>query len=294
VPLLYVSSPVIMRLFLIAFVLLFQQPNPIAQTRVGEPKAYQVTGKEQQNVHSPSPVVSIRECLGCFQESIPAHRAEKENSYDPRNDALYRWYLRATIIGVAVALVGLAIIFVQTLHTGKQVSALMNAERAYVVLEGAIKLKKEFPYPSFYYTLLNVGKTPAIVIETYGALQVGKRSDSSPPDSSIYHRDNVEHPLLVPFPIPAEKPHPQSHSSGREIGDEERKGIFTPPHDLCFWACGFYIYLDVFGREYEQRFCYRYLVLDQAGFFCADGPEEYRQRFERSKRTYFPTRKQQQ
>jgi hypothetical protein len=168
--------------------------------------------------------------------------------------------------------------------------ALMKAECAYVLIEGAIKPKIEFPYPSFQYTLVNLGKTPAIIIESYGTLQVGKSTDSRPPDASAYDPSKVPFPLLVPVAIPSGNSVQRSTegSGGREIEPDERVGILVAPHKLCFWACGFFIYLDVFGREYEQRFCYRYLRLNYTGFFCADGPEEYRQRFTRETRTHFP------
>lgn len=166
--------------------------------------------------------------------------------------------------------------------------ALMNAECAYVLPEGIIKPKIEFPYPSFEYTLLNVGKTPAIIIESHGALQVGRSVDPVPPDVSIYDPSKVPFPLRQPFAIPAGKSHSETHRSRREITPDERGRILLAPNDLCLWACGFYIYLDVFGREYEQRFCYRYLPLDYTGFFSVDGPEEYRERLARKVRTYFP------
>src|ERR1019366_9137687 len=92
--------PQIMRLFLVAALLLSWQSAPVSNDGIGEQNASRETSQGQQKVSSGAPVVSVSECMGCFQEGAPAHQQENANLYDPRNDRLYRWYLRATVVGV--------------------------------------------------------------------------------------------------------------------------------------------------------------------------------------------------
>ena len=277
-----------MRLFLIVFVLLFQQSNSVAQNHVREPKASHVTNQEQQNVPNTNTEIFIGECLRYFQESAPAHDEKKANAYDPRNDALYRWYLRATIIGVAGAVLGLIILLLQTLHTGNQVTAMMNAERAFLIMDGTPKLDQgRAPYPFFIYKLVNVGKTPAILVEAHGSLEIGDADDPIPPDPSVYDVTKVIFPFLGPIIIKADSPTPHTEvgHSARAVERSETAAIFETDEKV-FWACGFYIYRDVFGREYEQRFCHKYFEFEKLEGFYMAGPAEYNRLFTRKKITY--------
>jgi hypothetical protein len=280
-----------MRLFLIAALLLSWQSTPLAKNRIGEQNAGRKANQEQQEVGSPAPVVSIGECFGCFQESAPTHHQENGNLYDPRSDTLYRWYLRMTILGVVGAFLGLFILFLQTRHTGRQVAALMNAERAFLIMDGTPELDDaKMPYPSFVYKLANIGKTPAILVEAYGRLQIGRQDNPVPPDPSIYDHDKIIYPMIAQKVIPANE---KSTEVGRShpVSTQQWDAVFKTRDD-CLWACGFFIYLDMFGREYEQQFCYRYFVYEGINRFNLI-PPKYNRLFQRKKRTYYPKYKTQ-
>ncbi len=63
----------------------------------------------------------------------PKCSPEQYNPYDPKQDSLYRWYLRVTIGGVAVGLIGLAFLYAQH-RTARQ--ALEVSQRADVLIDG--------------------------------------------------------------------------------------------------------------------------------------------------------------
>jgi hypothetical protein len=70
-------------------------------------------------------------------ESKPKVQAEKQNSYDPKTDTLYRWYLRATILGVIGGIIALGILIWQSILMRKSAD---GAKRAADVAEQSLHI----------------------------------------------------------------------------------------------------------------------------------------------------------
>jgi hypothetical protein len=167
-----------MRLFLIVALLLSWQSAPVSNDGIGEQNASRETSQGQQKVPSRAPVVSIGERMGGFQEGAPTHQQENANLYDPRNDRLYRWYLRATVVGVVGGFIGICLIFWQSILLRRSANAallnaraLMNTERARLAVDielakhgGMIQGDQDFTV-NFTVRCSNIGRTPAWIHE---------------------------------------------------------------------------------------------------------------------------------
>jgi hypothetical protein len=127
--------------FLVAALLLSWQSAPVSNDGIGKQYASRETSQGQEQVPGGAPSVSVGQCIGCFQKA-PAHQQENANFYDQRNDRLYRWYLRATVVGVAGGFIGIFLIFWQSILLRRSANAallnakaLMNAERARLAVD---------------------------------------------------------------------------------------------------------------------------------------------------------------
>jgi hypothetical protein len=201
----------IMRLFAVGVLLLFTvgninkpQTGP-AQTRTHERNANPQKQQAQQGPPNGG-VFSIQECTGCFPVQEPNRRAESDTAYNPEQDSLYRWYLKATIAGAAVAVLGLIFLYVQSRATAKaaeaalqSATAVMNAERARlgVLIEPALHGKVIFGdgtiRANFRVKCTNIGKTVAWTYEIIVGIQSLESIPSKPPPLA----DNFEErPIL--------------------------------------------------------------------------------------------------
>ena len=104
--------------------------------------------------------VVIEEISAAYQQS---------DSYDPRTDRLYRLYLKATIGGVIIALIGIGFIWFQTRATKHSVDSLRSAERAWILVTLD---HPEGPHARYDWALSikNCGRTPARVTLAFGDL----------------------------------------------------------------------------------------------------------------------------
>jgi hypothetical protein len=134
-----------MRLLFLAILVLFataqQEPNPrvgssksAVQTRDAKPE----TDQEQPELSNVPPVVIqecerctvIEKCVGCATEGQPYAEQNKADSYNAKQDTLYRAYLWATIVGVGVALGGILAIYKQTKATRDAAIATAQSAKA--------------------------------------------------------------------------------------------------------------------------------------------------------------------
>jgi hypothetical protein len=77
-------------------------------------------------------------------QNVASHSNDRTTGsaqYDPRSDRLYRWYMRATIIGVGGGFVGIALLTWQAILSRNNVNALVAGQRAWVMVD--IELEPE-------------------------------------------------------------------------------------------------------------------------------------------------------
>jgi hypothetical protein len=78
-------------------------------------------------------------CSGCLVKAQPQAPSDPRNSYDPRNDALYRWYLRATVAGVAGGFIGIGLLFWQVILLRRSTNAATDAAKTSTATAEALK-----------------------------------------------------------------------------------------------------------------------------------------------------------
>ncbi|HXM59461.1 MAG TPA: hypothetical protein VN950_01305 [Terriglobales bacterium] len=136
-----------MRLFLLTLTFLLQNPAQPAQG----------VGANQSNdrMTDPTQAVSV--------SSRPSQSADKEE-YDPLKDRLYRWYLRATIIGVVGGFIGIVVLIWQAILTRRTADAALTNTEVIIAAERAwidIDLSKAGILHRFM--VVNYGKSLAVI-----------------------------------------------------------------------------------------------------------------------------------
>ncbi|MGA7219310.1 MAG: hypothetical protein WBX38_13390 [Candidatus Sulfotelmatobacter sp.] len=180
-----------MRFVIVAFLLfpsIFQQANPSAPAAnpgIEKRDAGKKAENSQQYIPD-KPLLTVT--AGSLEKSQPATQNKQDNAYDPRNDTAYRAYLWATIIGVAGAIGGVAVLFRQTRLLRRSVElASETAEkqlRAYVCVDSALLKFKRPDVPEVQVHYSNRGQTPAYDVRSW------------------IHMWIERHPLKVPLPLP--------------------------------------------------------------------------------------------
>src|SRR4029077_19039074 len=112
-------------LFLLLFATGMDKPEACAEQASFEKGSTQTnTGNTQ---HKP-PEMRI----AILAEDQPNTQTKEANAYNAAEDTLYRWYLRATIAGVAVALVGLSVLRKQNRNLASQIKIQSLALRQWI------------------------------------------------------------------------------------------------------------------------------------------------------------------
>jgi hypothetical protein len=276
-----------MRLLLLAFLLLVQQPS----------KPPDAPGKAKQSENSSPEAVQVAapsQGVGSASEERPTHHSEKADQYDPRKDCLYRWYMRATIVGVLGGFVGIALLIWQSIllrnsvdAAHKSADALIDSEAAFLTVEGQeFALITDAARTFVKYPVCNVGRTVALVFGGEDFLQIGDDPEN-PPTPSLYE-EKRERP--TDFYLPAGKPSPCTtflSETGQPIYDSTKKEPFKASRmtaidqeninnrSKTLWSYGFIRYRDTFKRAFELRFCHRYepTLMPNPGFIVAGPPE---------------------
>ena len=278
-----------MCLFALTLVLLLQQVNPSSpatKPRVEKRSATGIAQQERHKISEAGPVISPQAGGGNLPENAPAHDPKQTNTYDPRNDLLYRCYLWSTIIGVVGGFIGIAILVIQSriLKTSADAAkdaakvaqlsaqAVINAERPWLV----ISVEKREPN-HFFFNVSPRGRTPAKIISNYAKFTATNYNES-PPSPPNYGLETVlAYPPLVmpndaPFPV---YDFPVSAISGNNQPFWEE--IISLKKQLYF--LGKIVYEDVLAKNsdgtpaiHETRWCYVYYT---GGFVTKGGPPEY-------------------
>ncbi len=117
-----------------------QQPDPNGTAKEPSIKgrdALVEQGNKQQKPYGASPAeVAMRNSSVSGPQTDP----QTKSAYDPREDALYRWYLGMTIVGVIGAVAGIVVLTCQTIATRHAAGAallnaraLINSERPWLI-----------------------------------------------------------------------------------------------------------------------------------------------------------------
>jgi hypothetical protein len=252
-----------MRLFFIVSILLFQN-------QAQAPNIQKEARGPQSSESKSAQVSTVSTSIGSGDKETPAHRAEDTNTYDPRKDCLYRWYMRATIIGVLGGIGGVGVLLWQSTLLRRSVEATEKAAHAasdnvnaFIATEASILYAEDVQFmndtrPHFRYRVGVAGKTNCRIFFEAAQLMVSY-SEDAPPAESFY-----ENPQASNFPVeliaipegvyPAEFAGYLPDHRSWETGEWR-----TIQAGLEFmWACGLFRYRDAFKREYERRFCYKW------------------------------------
>lgn len=119
-------APIAMLLLFAAFQ---QQPKPhvtTSKSSVQERNAQVEAGQKQEKLSDQHP---SGKSVGRADKSNPYTPQAKPDAYDPRQDTLYRAYLWATMVGVALALGGIFAIYRQTKATQDSAKATLRSVR---------------------------------------------------------------------------------------------------------------------------------------------------------------------
>jgi hypothetical protein len=115
------EAPMLTTMLLLAACIAMPQVQPsipaIKNGNIAEHGSSKKTEERQKQNPVESPKIL---CNGCSVQTQPSTETDKENSYNPQRDALYRAYLIATIIGVLIALAGIGFIWRQNKHIQRQ------------------------------------------------------------------------------------------------------------------------------------------------------------------------------
>lgn len=272
-----------MRLLAIVLVALFavlpisNRPQVRAGEQLNSQKQETKLPANKQQANPGNSPVATQDSSAIQGVSQPKSDAE-EQQYDPRSDGLYRLYLLATVVGVAVGLIGLIFLVIQTV-TAKQAAnaalksatALINSERAWITIKpGTIDGMPLRPtldrgVAVFRYVLTNSGKTPARLIESNTRFCCSNTLEFAPQPS---YKDLVGYSLNKLTIVPNESLTLVDVLDPLEpLTLEEFSAIKDLKLHLVVY--GFVKYMDIYGATHTSRFCHSYQFMrgDIEGFF---------------------------
>jgi hypothetical protein len=191
----------------------------------------------------------------------------------------------------------------------KSAQALMDGERAWLLVENleipldpislAIQNAGDGPVhttgdvfgvsiPGATFEVWNYGKTPGTILSVQAKLETGTSRDTPPNPKDVF--EMPEYAPLVALVMGQKTEEREEHvvpqgghrvelaplsGLGSRLSDEKITRIKNDADFL--WAYGVVRYRDVYDRQHETRFCYRYIVPPEEPLihFCLRGPEAY-------------------
>jgi hypothetical protein len=264
-----------MRLLLATMLLLFQ--NYPSQTQ-----SHHIQDSPQNNIGNRERILAVSGIVWRSYEESTAHAGEYGTEYDPQYDCLYRAYLWATIIGVVGGFLGVGILIWQTILTRRSANAArdaanaarssaeatVNSERAWIIamptvlnpdlhtlVMGDVQQRNVFVV-----SFVNVGKTPARLVETsMSYVTVNGPIENLPKEPEYATRSSHEGLILAP--------NATKENSFGAVAPLQPNSILTPQdhealmeHRSFLFASGFVNYRDVHGELRETRFAYVYWI----------------------------------
>lgn len=203
---------------------------------------------------------NYRIAISSAYEHEPDHETEAGNCYDPRKDCLYRWYLRATIIGVLGGLVGLFFIWLQfcatkTTAIAAKASAdcLKAIERPWLLVKNvdvtSIQLAGGIRAIAIQWDIKNFGKSPAFVSA------IGTHIDVVPA-SFPFAEPIFEKTHSIMFDKPVVPPCSRTHKiiSAMKRGWSTNEEADVANGAQIFWFSGRITYTSPWKEKYETWF----------------------------------------
>jgi hypothetical protein len=256
----------IMRLFVTVLLFLFaatlQQQNPVLSEQSGGEK-----GKAQQEKQNEQSKNTKEPCVidcSCLAVSKPKTGSEKADTYNAKNDTLYRVYLIATIAGVAGALAGILIINRQTKFLRRGAEASEKAvtlaadnfrvqQRAWVSAWVEV-IERTDKYIDFRVHSKNTGATPALNVSSeYGHLLKDRgyvlESDFSLDNTKLANPEKKGSRSVIP-------PHEFIMTPKFGVNLVTAKDAAIDKESWLF-VCGTITYDDIFGQSHTTTFCQR-------------------------------------
>jgi hypothetical protein len=191
----------------------------------------------------------------------------------------------------------------------KSAQALMDGERAWLLVEnleipldpislaiqnagdGPVRTKDDafgVSFPGATFEVRNYGKTPGTIVSVHARLEIGTSRDTPPYPKEIFEVQEYAPVVALVMGHNTEKQEehvvPQGgyrvelaplHNLSSRLSDEKITRIKNDADFL--WAYGVVRYRDVYDRQHETRFCYRYIVPPEEPLihFCLRGPEKF-------------------
>jgi hypothetical protein len=232
---------------------------------VGKLDSEQKTDGTKQASPATPPIPTCTQAFPCFVVEEPQAKSKEEQAKEDSLDLLYRRYMRATIIGVCGAFIGLVILIWQTVLVRRSANAallnaqaVINSERPWIV----VTVKKHPLYSgSFIFLATNKGRTPAEFFSaSAGDTFVNTPDDlpTSPDYSHVLIRPNKT--LLArneSFEI-----YPEAGVSPSAMAKSHYLPKNSPSSNQILIFYGMIVYDDVFGKDrpdytqHRTRWCY--------------------------------------
>jgi hypothetical protein len=290
-----------MRLFL-AVAMLFLWQN-VAQ----QPPTHKKTDDSQSSKTETAQITSVNQSIRNGDKEQPTRDPKYAYPYDAREDFLYRWYMRMTIVGVVGGFIGIAFLYYQSTLIRESIGAahrsadaVMDSEMAVVsVYETDVLLKDNGRTLTAVFDVCNVGRTIALIFAADHLLQISDDADNPPmpqlydatdessatttgtaylpPDVNVAKGDKLGDKCIAILSR-VDDPPIGKQSEGKVFKairptEDEWKSINDGGKFL--WCYGFARYSDVFKRDFEVRFCFRYApnLIPSPGFISYGPPE---------------------
>lgn len=277
-----------------------QQPRFAKESNANKTGGQEEADKEQEHVSTCSQISTLNEGVWSPDVNSPTKQEEQTDSYDPRGDGLYRWYLRLSLISSIAAAIGVAFLIASVSAARQGAKALMDAEGGFLSVDPSeFTLTDDERKTAITFRIHNPGRTAAFSYAAEHLMQVGDSPDI-PPMPMMFEASD-ESSGTPDFLIPADKDAPHTGAQ-KGVGCQTflsthtepmmGKGDRTKPYHFIrltdgeraemvkgtkfVWCYGFVRYRDIFKRRFELRFCHRYEPrLERNGGFLVAGPQEF-------------------
>jgi hypothetical protein len=203
------------------------------------------------------------DCATCSKAESEAQSSQPD-PYDPMKDRLYRWYLRATIIGVAGGFIVISLLLWQSILLRRSTKAaedaaklanqstksLKSSERAHLDIDFVpIRLGAS----RHHFNVTNYGRSPAnVVMYTFARYQPPPTLKQLPETieglSNWSKESRTVNQMLPIGPVVTALEFDISHSLSQEQRSGEQMAIYS----------GSVTYLDIFGDEHKTEVVYSY------------------------------------
>jgi hypothetical protein len=266
----------------------FQQSlpsNPPAKQAVSQNNSGEQTNDSRKADHNETPNTV---CNGCSIEAQPKSETEKQKSPNSEKDALYRWYLIATIVGVVGAWIGLGFIWnqmkllkVSADAAKKSADALISIERPWIFPTSAHHQVEYFPegrVATSVWRFKNFGKTPAFIYQVDSTLELVANPEVDLPPDPIYGKPYKIYEETSAL-APDQESQPIGTKMSRVITREEEVEIWNDKLFLVFYCRIRYSTAFKESVTGESKFCYQYVSARGGhpvfGFVRLCGPKAY-------------------